>query len=143
MSEAKLVNIFFSHAPTMGYCFRTGRLVHFVNGQYTTSNKAEIDELNEVCEEPNSNYFIKPDQLTVDPTQLDPMAVLYAKMMEKARAEVAAATDRTRDMGKTEVGKLEGIANSDTIRGLTAESSAAKVTPVASGSIKVASATKL
>ena len=151
---SKLVNIFFSYAPTMGYVFRSGRVIHFIGGQFTTTNQAEIDELNEVCAEAGSNYYLKDDQLTVDSTQLDPMAVLYAKMMEKARAEVAAATNPNRPMGETSFDGLKGIANSNTVRGLVADSSAsmtdspttesapAKV-GVAAGSIKVATATKV
>lgn len=145
---SKQVSIFYSHAPTMGYVFRSGRMIHFLAGQFTTSNQEEIDELNKECAaNPTGNYYVNPDQLTVDPEQLDPMAVLYAKMMEKARAEVAAAIDPNRDMGKTEQGKLEGIANSSTIRGLTADSTAAMIDsattaqPVVAGSIKVATAT--
>lgn len=133
MSATKLVNIFFSHASTMGYVFRTGRTIHFHDHQYTTTNQAEIDELNEVCQEAGSAYYVKPDQLTVDPAMLDPMAVIYAKMLEKARLEVAVATNPERDGGNTEQGKLEGIANSLTIRGLTADSSS--TAPVATSAV--------
>lgn len=140
---SKTVNIFFSRAPTMGYVFRSGRVIHFIGGQFTTSNQAEIDELTEVCKEHGSNYYVKEEQLTVDPAQLDPVAVMYAKMLAQARAEVAAAINPARPMGDFEVGKLEGIANTNTVRGLVAESSVAapEVHAVAAGSIKVASAT--
>lgn len=141
---SKLVSIFFSYAPTMGYVFRSGRVIHFIGGQYTTTIKAEIEELNEVCAEANSNYYVKEGQLTIDPDQLDPVAVMYAKMLEQARAEVAAATNPDRNMGETSQGKLEGIANSSSIRGLAADSTGTNVdagAKVTSGSIKVASAT--
>jgi hypothetical protein len=142
---AKLVSIFFSHAPTMGYVFRSGRVIHFIGGQYTTSVKGEIEELTDECEaNPNGNYYVKPDQLTVDQDQLDPMAVLYAKMMEKARSEVAASINPARDMGETTFDGLKGIANSSTVRGLVQESSVdagAPTTKVAAGTIKVAGAT--
>ena len=130
----------------MGYVFRSGRVIHFVGGQFTTSNQDEIDELTKECNaSPNGNYYIDPQRVTIDPNELDPMAVIYAKMLEKARAEVAAATNPDRDMGTTAQGKLEGIANSSSIRGLAVESSAemAPVTKGVAGPIKVATATKL
>ena len=140
----KMVNIFYSRAKTMGYVFRSGRVVHFVDGKFTTTNKAEIAELSEECEaNPQGNYYIDSEQLTIDADQLDPVALMYAKMLKQAREEVAAATNPARDMGETKQGKLEGVANTNSIRGLLADSSSPVAVPV--GSIKVAatSATKL
>ena len=152
----KVVNIFFSRAPTMGYVFRSGRVVHFMGGQFTTSVQSEIDELNEVCEEYGSNYYLNPDQLTVNPDELDPVAVMYAKMLAQARSVVADATNPARDMGTVEfTSKLEGIANSASIIGMAVDSGTALGTPdstvsadssvgaVPVGSIKLATATKV
>ena len=138
MSE---LTLFKSHAPTMGYVFANGHTVHFMAGQYATASKFEIEELTKECENGHPNFFIDPQNKTVDSEALDPIASLRAQIREEERAKLIAATDPTRDMGSTVQGKLGGIANSHTINGLQAASNAqaaAAQTPIPAGSVKVA-----
>lgn len=114
------LTLFKSRATAMGYVFRSGRTVHFVNGEFATSNKAEIEELTAECESGHPCYYIDADQTTVDSEAVDPMAGMKAKWKEEGRLE--ALKSIARDMGETAQGKLEGIANSATIRGLAVES---------------------
>lgn len=118
------LTVFKSQAPVMGYCFRNGKVIHFVNGIYATSSKEEIAELTTECENGHPNYYIDAEQTKIDSEMLDPMAALRARIREEERAKLIAATDPTRDMGTTAQGKLEGIANSHTIAGLQAHSEA-------------------
>lgn len=104
----------------MGYVFRSGRAVHFVNGEFATSNKTEIEELTAECEAGHPCYYIDNEAKTVDSAALDPMAALKAKWKEEGRLE--ALKQQSRDMGETTQGKLEGISNSATIRGMAVES---------------------
>ena len=115
-----ILTLFKSHAPSMGYVFRSGRTVHFVNGEFATSNKTEIEELTFECESGHPCYYIDSEQTQVDSTALDPMAALKAKWKEEGRLE--ALKVMSRNMGDTAQGKLEGISNSATIRGLAVES---------------------
>ena len=105
----------------MGYVFRSGRTIHFVDGTFATSNKAEIEELTAECENGHPCYYIDDAQTTITPEALDPMAALKAKWKEEGRLEALKQTNR--DMGETtHSGKLEGIANSKTIVGLVSDS---------------------
>jgi hypothetical protein len=144
------LTVFKSRAPIMGYVFKTGKLIHFINGIYATSAKDEIEELTTECENGHPNYYIDENQKTIDSANLDPMAALRAQIREEERAKLLAATNVNRDMGSTtHSGKLEGIANSQSIAGAVVQSEAqgtALGQTVPSGSIKVAggaTATKL
>ena len=138
MSLAKL---FKSHAPVMGHVFRSGKTIHFMNHVYTTTNQAEIDELTEEANSGHPNIYIDPDMTEIDPAMLDPMAVLVARIREEERAKLIAATNPLNDMGKTEQGgKLQGISNSDSVRGLqvSSDSQAAALTQAAASDAKPA-----
>jgi hypothetical protein len=124
MSE---LSVFKSRAPTMGYVFKTGKVVHFMGGIYATSSKAEIEELTTECENGHPNFYIDPTQKTLDSEMLDPIAVLRATIRAEEVAKLRAMGDPLRDMGSTPQGKLEGIANSHSINGLQAASEAQAV----------------
>lgn len=120
-----LLTVFKSQAPTMGYVFKSGKTVHFVNHIYATAAKDEIEELTTECQNGHPNYYIDSEMTQVDSAQLNPMEVLRAQIRAEERAALLAATNPSRDMGQTEQGgKLEGIANSVTITGLAASSEA-------------------
>lgn len=121
MSE---MSLFKSRAPTMGYVFKSGKVVHFMGGIYATSSKSEIEELTTECENSHPNFYMDPTQRTIDSEALDPIAVLRATIRAEEIAKLQAMGDPTRDMGSTPQGKLEGIANSHTIAGLQAASEA-------------------
>jgi len=138
MSELRL---FKSRADTMGYVFKTGKMIHFLNGEYATAAKDEIEELTTECENGHPNYYIDANQTVVDSEQRDPMAVLRARIREEERAKLMAAVGNPlRDMGETAQGKLEGIANSHSITGMQAASEAQAVaaqTPIAPSGPKI------
>lgn len=115
------LTLFKSRAPSMGYVFKSGRTIHFANGEFATSNKAEIEELTFECEAGHPCYYIDSEQTQIEAEAMDPLAALKAKIREEERAKIMAAMDR--DMGNTvHSGKLEGIANSKTIVGLVSDS---------------------
>jgi hypothetical protein len=118
------LTVFKSRAPTMGYVFKAGKIVHFQAGMYATSSKEEIEELTTECENGHPNFFMDPNQKTIDSESLDPIGVLRATIRAEEIAKLRAMGDPTRDMGSTPQGKLEGIANSHTINGLQAASEA-------------------
>lgn len=122
MSE---LTLFKSHAQVMGYVFKSGKTVHFMNGCYATSAKDEIAELTTECENGHPNFYIDPNMKVVDSDKIDPMSVLRAQIREEERAKLLAATNPNRDMGQVpHSGKLEGIGNSASIVGLQVQSEA-------------------
>lgn len=139
-----VLTVFKSRAAVMGYCFKSGKVVHFINGMYATSSKDEIEELTTECENGHPNYFIDADQTTIDSELLDPIAALRAQIREEERAKLIAATGNPlRDMGSTSNERLGGIANSHSINGLQAFSetqAAAAQTAIPAGTIKVGAA---
>ena len=120
MAVAKL---FKSRAQVMGHVFRSGKSVHFVNHIYTTNDKKEIEELTEEAESGHPNIYIDPEMTEIDTTMLDPMAVLREQIRKEELAKLLAATNPSNDMGSYDAsGKLQGISNSDSIRGLQVSS---------------------
>ena len=113
------LHLFKSRADVMGYVFKSGKGVHFMQGMYATRAKDEIAELTEECENAHPNFYIDPKQTTVKPEDMDPMAKIRAQIREEERAKLLAATDMNRDMGSTaQDQKLQGISNSQTVAGL-------------------------
>ena len=134
--------LFKSHAATLGYVFRNGKGITFLEGSYATKDPEEIAELTKECKAGHPNYYIDNNQKTVATERTDPMAVLIAKIREEERAKLVIAIDKERNMGTTDQsGKLLGIANSNTVSGATGASNAGEVTTpgVPASSIKIAS----
>lgn len=128
----------------MGYAFRSGKTVHFLNGMYATESETEIKELTEECKSGHENYYIDSAQTTIESEMMDPMAILIARIREEERAKLILATNPGRDMGGTAfTGRLEGIANSASINGMQAASNIqADAARGASTVIQVGSPTK-
>lgn len=118
------LTVFKSRAAVMGYVFRSGKSVHFINHMYATAHPDEIEELTKECKDPSSNYYIDDGETEIDSAALDPIAALRAKIREEERAKLLVATQTDRNFGTTAQGKLEGIANSQTISGAAAASEA-------------------
>jgi hypothetical protein len=133
------LTLFKSRAPIMGYCFKDGSVVHFINHGYATTNKKHIEELTAECEAGHPNYYIDPNETETTTDLIDPMGALRARIREEERAKILAATDINRDMGETDQsGKLKGIANSQSIQGAMAASNGVAAVPApASVSVKV------
>lgn len=100
-------------AGSVQYLFKNGKSAHFIGGLYYTDIPYEIAELNKEIEEGNPFiHFIR----TVDTDGLNPLAVLRAKHFAEFTLMQAKAIDKNNNMGTTiSTGKLEGIANSNTI----------------------------
>ena len=119
------MHLFKSHADVMGYVFKSGKGVHFMQGQYATSAKDEIEELTLECENGHPNFYIDPKQVLVSREELDPLYKIREQIRAEERAKLMAATDINRDMGSTDQNaKLTGIANSSTVAGLIVGSEA-------------------
>jgi hypothetical protein len=134
--------VFKSKAPVLGYVFKSGKSVHFLNHIYLTNAKDEIEELTLEADNGHPNFYIDPEMTEIDPIMLDPMAVLRAKIREEERASLLAATNPNNDMGSTQEGKLEGISTSASVAGLMGHSDATSQplpSTVKVGAIKVAS----
>lgn len=127
MSEQ--LTLFKSRAPIMGYVFRSGRTIHFSNGLFATANQAEIDELNEVCQD-SPCFYIDSGQKTIDSTQLNPVDMLREQLRKELLQEMGAAGDKSRDLGNTPQpdGKLKGIGNTVTAAADAAVSGSAQET---------------
>ena len=136
---AKPYRIFKSRAPVMGYVFRSGANVHFVNHKFVTKIPSEIKEMTEECEAGHPNFYVDPNEFETDNVVVDPLEALRAQIREEERAKLLLQGDR--DMGATKFsGRLEGIANSTSIRSGAAESGSGMAAgSIAQGSIKVAS----
>lgn len=136
-----VANLFKSRASVMGYVFKNGKSIHFVDHNYTTTAQSEIDELNEEVANGHPDIYVDKDMVTVDTTMLSPMAVLRAKIREEERAAILKAMSAQNAMGSTAPGRLEGIATSASIVGLQVDStslpgqanSAADSSPVTAG----------
>jgi hypothetical protein len=133
------LTLFKSRAPIMGYAFKDGSVVHFINHGYATTNKKHIEELTAECEAGHPNYYIDPNETETTTDLIDPMGALRARIREEERAKLLTATDPSRDMGATDQsGKLQGIANSQSVMGAIAASNGVAATPAPSGvSVKV------
>lgn len=116
-----MLKLFKSRPAIMGYVFRDGTNAHFIDHEYKTNRQSEIDELTEVCNEGGNTYYIDPEQTEISSIKVDPLAALTAKIREEERIKLLMEIQR--DMGETvNTGKLEGIANSSSIRGASAAS---------------------
>ena len=136
----KPYKIFKSRAQIMGYVFRTGANVHFVNHRLVTKIPAEIAEMTAECEAGHPNFYIDPDEFETDNIVMDPHAALREQIRQEEIAKLMASD---RDFGKTEwTGKISGIANSTSIRSGVAESGSGMAAgAIATGSIKIAAPT--
>ena len=136
----KPYKIFKSRAHTMGYVFRSGANVHFVNHRLITKIPAEIAEMTAECEAGHPNFYIDPEDFETDNVVTDPHAALREQIRQEELVKLLASD---RDFGKTEwTGKISGIANSTSIRSGAAESGSGMAQgAIAQGSIKVAAPT--
>lgn len=111
----------------MGYVFRSGKTIHFVDGLYATGIKSEIDELTEVCID-SPNFYIDEAQVEVSEESMSPIAQLKAKYRAEWEAEQRAAiADPNKDLGNTvPTTKLGNITTSATLSGAAVASGSAQ-----------------
>lgn len=104
MSEAKTVNLFFSHIPNSRYVFPNGQEAAFTGGRYATSQQWEIDHLNAEIAAGNLYIHTRAGQEVVTEEALDPMYEYKQRVIAEFIAKQA--TDPLSDKGTSEPQKL-------------------------------------
>lgn len=124
MATAKILHVFHNSLVNCRYTFKNGKDANFLGGTYATDIQSEIAELNKEVKSGHPHIYVKPDELTIDTTFVDPMEAIKAKIRAELLAEqAAAAANKTEDRGGYDTsGKLEGIANTHTIQQGAADS---------------------
>jgi hypothetical protein len=91
---------------SLNYIMKNGKPAIFVNGQFVTNVKLEIDELDhEIAEgHPHISHDEGATQITVE--QVDAMAGLRARLREELIAEMKANESVLKDVGSAEPTKL-------------------------------------
>ncbi len=88
-----LVNLYFSSKSSMAFVFSDGSIAPFLNGRFYTKDAKQIEELNKAVSDKNPLIFIKPDQLQIEESGLDPVVALRekirAELLEEMRVGVA------------------------------------------------------
>lgn len=90
-----------------------GKVINFIAGRYLTDDPREIEELDYQINNGFTNIIIDPREKEVDSRYNDPIFRLKEQLKEQILRELA-ATDKSRDMGNYEQGKLNA-ATSETI----------------------------
>ena len=114
--------VFYCAMPSCNYLFKNGKPAIFINHEYLTDIKSEIEELD--AEIAIGHPHIKRDELKkeVDDTKLDPLAAVKAQAIREYLA-AQASTDMTKDMGNSVQGPVV-VNNSQNIASNTTEGTA-------------------
>lgn len=92
--------------PSINYIFRNGKPAIFVRGKFATDIASEIAELDEEIANAHPYLFVDTDEPTAETATGDLIAGLRATLEAEIRAEMAAASALTNDMGTSEQTKL-------------------------------------
>jgi len=101
MAATKVFNKFCSNLPSSKYVFRSGKVAHFVGGQYLTTVKSEIEELNDEIEAGHPHIYVDSAEVTVDSESLDPLAKLRKSIIDQYIKDQAKAVNPDNDMGNS------------------------------------------
>lgn len=105
-----MFHIFHSTVKSCQYVFASGKTIAFIGGQYRTTDKKEIAELEAEIAAGHPHLYIDPNNKTADSAVDDPMARIKAEAVKEFLAK----------SGNT------GVQTSATISGAAAESSSKK-----------------
>ena len=108
-----IMKVFKAALPSVNYVFRNGKPGIFVQGRYCTDIEAEIAELEDEISKGHPHIYIDKDEAEIDSNAVDPIAALRAKIEAEVRAQMAAATDPTNDMGSTTQEPLKPASSAD------------------------------
>jgi hypothetical protein len=130
----EVIHLFKSKPEMMGYAFKNGKVVHFMNHNYFTADADEIAELTKECKTSTTFYIDAENKTVADVAAFnDPLAGIKQRIREEERLKLMEEMGMSRDMGKSENKGLGQIANSMSIRGASQNSNSV---PASSG-IKV------
>jgi hypothetical protein len=120
--DKRVVKLFKTRIPNIGYIFRSGKRAPFLNSRYSTDIPSEIAELEEEISLGHPHIYIDEAELTLD--TVEPMEVLRKKFYAEFEAQQKRALDKDNDAGYTEANKIvvattrsiaEAVGNSDSI----------------------------
>lgn len=125
MAEANLVNQYFSRIPHVRYVFKDGSVANFTGDRFTTTEPAEISELDAAVAAKNQVIYTKPGMERVDPESLDPVLAFKKQVIAEYLANQAAASGNpNRDMGKSDSSGGVKPASTQAIAAITANQAA-------------------
>lgn len=98
------LTVFQATMPSVNYIFGNGKPAIFVQGFYRTDVPWEIAELDAEIASHHPHIFrpTKVEDQVIESDMLDPMTALRAKIIADYKAQEAAATHPSRDMGNTD-----------------------------------------
>jgi len=102
-----ILKVFKSRIPSCNYVFARGKSAAFVEGRYATGILEEISELEQEILSGHPHIYVDPAETEVDSDAVDPMAALREKIIADYLKNQAAATDPSRDMGKSDQGPVK------------------------------------
>lgn len=79
--------VFRNTLPNSRMHFKNGKEIIFLNGEFLTNNKAEIDELMEEIQAGNPHLYIDPKRAVVDTKFVDPVAAIREKLLKELREQ--------------------------------------------------------
>ncbi len=120
-----LKNIYFNTLQNCRYTFKNGKDANFLNGQYVTDIRSEIDELDAEVEFGHPHIYVDANKRQIDVQFRDPVEAIKRQAIAEFLAQQKEATNKANDMGTTsQAGRvIEGIANSNTVGEAASESS--------------------
>lgn len=116
-SQENTRRLFKSTISSCKYFFKNGKAAVFRMGTYITEDAAEIAELDAEIKAGHPNIYVDKNEVFAAVDRDDPIAALRKRIAAEERAkvlaEMAAATDPSRDLGTSEQGKLNPASTSD------------------------------
>lgn len=112
-AEDKVATIFKATLPSINYVFKNGKPAIFIEGKFITAVPAEVAELKDEIAAGHPHIYIDAKEAEIAASAIDPMAGLRAQIEAELMAKMAAATDPSNDMGKTEQEALKPASSTD------------------------------
>lgn len=124
--EKALPQLFKSHLKELYYILKSGEKIAFLNHLFWTSSKKVADELDAEIEAGFTYIYRDANELTIDPSKIDPLEDVRRQAVEDYKAKIAAINAGNMNLGNSVPGPL-----------MPASSSGVKM--ISAGSISVAS----
>lgn len=81
-----LMAVFRNTIPNCRYNFKSGKEAVFMNGQYLTNNKTEIEELMAEIDSGHPNIFLNREEMFKETKYVDPVWAIKEQLMKDLRA---------------------------------------------------------
>ena len=124
--EKALPQLFKSHLKELYYILKNGEKIAFLNQLFWTSSKKVADELDAEIEAGFTYIYRDANELTIDPSKIDPLEDVRRQAVEDYKEKMAAINTGNMNLGNSVPGPL-----------MPASSSGVKM--ISAGSISVAS----